>query len=100
VEQGLARVHVWTLAEPPVRLASRPRAYTLQVGAFADERNAVTLKARLDTLTAGTYISTVTAGGQTLYRVRVGSYGSREAATRAAMQVAAHGLTVILMEPD
>ena len=100
VGPGLADVHVWPLAAPPVRLAARPRAYTLQLGAFADERNATALKARLDAFTSGTYISAVTAGGQTLYRVRVGSFTSREAATRAAVRVAAHGMSVILMERD
>jgi rare lipoprotein A len=100
VEEGLARVHVWPLEAPPVRLVASPRAYTLQLGSFADERNAVALKARLDALVPGAYISAVTAGSQRLYRVRMGSYASREAATRAATQVAAHGLTVILMAQD
>ena len=77
-----------------------PGGQAQQLGAFADERNATALKARLDALTPGTYISAVTAGGQTLYRVRVGSYTSREAATRAAVRVAAHGMSVILMERD
>lgn len=100
VEDGLAPVHIVPLHAPPSRLAASPRAYTLQVGSFSDERNAVALKARLDALTLGTYISTVTAGGQTFYRVRVGSYNSREAAMRGATRVAAYGLTVVLMEPD
>jgi cell division protein FtsN len=85
---------------PPSRIVANSRPYTLQVGSFADERNARALKARLDAVTTGGYISTVTAGGQIFYRVRVGSYGSRDAATQAATRVASYGLTVVLMEPD
>lgn len=100
VEDGLAPVHIILLRTPPSRLVGSPRAYTLQVGSFADERNARALKARVDAVTAGGYISTVAAEGQTFYRVRVGSYSSREAATQAATRVASHGLTVVLMEAD
>jgi rare lipoprotein A len=100
VGDGLAPVHIVLLRTPPSRLVARPRAYTLQVGSFADERNARALKARLDAVTAGGYISTVAADGQTFYRVRVGSYSDREAAMQAATRVASYGLTVVLMESD
>lgn len=100
VEDGLAPVHIVMLHTPPSRLIANSRPYTLQVGSFADERNARALKARLDAVTKGGYISTATAGGQTFYRVRVGSYDSREAAAQAATRVASYGLTVVLMQPD
>jgi len=100
VDDGLAPVHIVLLRTPPSRLVASPRAYTLQVGSFADERNARALKARLDAVTAGGYVSTVAAEGQTFYRVRVGRYSSREAAMQAATRVASHGLTVVLMESE
>lgn len=100
VDDGLAPVHIVLLRTPPAHLVATPRAYTLQVGSFADERNARALKARLDAVTAGGYVSAVAAEGQTFYRVRVGRYGSREAAMQAATRVASHGLTVVLMESD
>lgn len=115
VKQGVVRVHVYPLgSRPPVvarseegpRLGSqrhppaRPVAYTLQVGAFSDKQNALALKNRLDGLTSDIYISRFDVGRESFYRVRVGSYASREAAARAAVQVAAHGFTVILIEPD
>lgn len=115
VQQGVVRVHVHPLGtRPPVvaradeglrpgpdrHHAARPPAYTLQVGSFSDEQNALTLKNRLDGVTSDVYISKVNVDGDTFYRVRVGSFASREAAARAAVQVAAHGFTVILIDPD
>ena len=114
VQEGVVRVHVYPLGtRPPVVAradegrpgphrdhAARPAAYTLQVGSFSDERNALTLKNRLEGVTSDIYISRVDVGGDIFYRVRVGSFASREAAARAAVQVAAHGFTVILIDPD
>lgn len=114
VKQGVVRVHVYPLGtHPPVvarsegkfwgsrsGAAQRPPVYTLQIGSFADKRNAISLRNRLNGVTSDIYISRVNVGGETFYRVRVGSFASREAATRAAVQVAAHGFTVILIEPD
>lgn len=115
VQQGVVRVHVHPLgARPPVVAraddgrrpdlrryhAARPPTYTLQVGSFSDEQNALTLKNRLGGVTSDIYISRVNVDGDTFYRVRVGSFVSREAAARAADQVAAHGFTVILIDPD
>lgn len=97
VDKGLARVHVWPLQAPAPRLVRGPGAYTLQVGAFSDKRNAVTLKARLDAVTSGAYISKVSVAGRTFYRVRVGTFVKPEAARRAATEVAAYGFTVILV---
>lgn len=100
VRQGVARVHVWPLGASPPHLARGPETYTLQVGSFADARNARLLKSRLDALIPGTYISEASVNGEPFYRVRVGSFDSREQARRAAMEVAAHGFTVILMDRD
>lgn len=100
VRQGVARVQVWPLRASPSRLIRAPRAYTLQAGSFLERRNAVELKTRLDALSSGSYISKISSGGETFYRVRLGRYTSREAARRAAMQVAAYGFTVILMDQD
>lgn len=100
VRQGVARVHIWPLQAPPSRLVKAPRGFTLQVGSFADARNAVALKAQLDALISGAYISKVSVGGATFYRVRVGSFDSRGGARPIATQVATHGFTVILMEQD
>lgn len=99
VGRGLAQVRIRPLAAPEARLAG-PRPYTLQVGSFLDERNAVAVKTRLDALTSGTYISRVNIGGEGYYRVRVGSFASREAALRIAQDLASHGYTVIIMEKE
>ncbi|MFQ5988705.1 MAG: septal ring lytic transglycosylase RlpA family protein [Candidatus Methylomirabilales bacterium] len=98
VKQGVAWVSVWPLQVPPSRLVGSPRTYTLQVGSFLAEKNAVTLKARLDAVISGAYIDKVSVDGQTFYRVRVGNFDSLEAARRVAMQVAGHGFTVVLID--
>lgn len=98
VKEGVAWVSVWPLQAPRLRFVGSPRVYTLQVGAFSAEENAITLKTRLDELLSGAYISKVTVDGQTYYRVRVGNFDSREAAKRVALQVATHGYTVILID--
>ncbi|MFQ5802076.1 MAG: septal ring lytic transglycosylase RlpA family protein [Candidatus Methylomirabilales bacterium] len=98
VKEGLAWVSVWPLQVPGARPVGRPRAYTLQVGAFAAEGNAISLKTRLDELTSGAYISKSNVSGQIYYRVRVGNFDNREAAKRVALEVATHGYTVILID--
>lgn len=114
VRDGVVRVRVFPLGTRPDMIArpdgrrpdsrthpvARPPAYTLQVGSFADKQNAIALKGRLASLTSQAYISKVEVGGETFYRVCIGSYSSREAATRAAIKVADHGFTVILIGPD
>ncbi len=99
VRQGIAWVSVWPLSVvPDYHLAETPQTYTLQVGAFSTEENAVTVKARLDAVTSGAYIDKVSVNRQTFYRVRVGNFDSLEAAKRVAVQVADHGFTVILID--
>jgi len=98
VKQGLAWVTVWPLQVPGTRLVTGPKAYTIQVGSFLAEQNAVTLKTRLDTVTSEAYISKINVDGQTYYRVRVGNFDSREAAKRVGLEVATHGYTVILID--
>jgi rare lipoprotein A len=114
VRQGVVRVQVLPLGTHPRLVArsertfrgtrsgdvTRQAVYALQVGSFSDKRNAVTLKNRLNRVTSDIYISKVSVDGETFYRVRVGSFATREAATRAATQVAGRGFTVILIEPD
>ncbi len=98
VKQGLAWVSVWPLQVLGTRLVTGPKAYTIQVGSFLTEQNAVTLKTRLDAVTSEVYISKINVDGQTYYRVRVGNFDSREAAKRVALEVATHGYTVILID--
>ena len=97
VQKGIVWVHVMPLQAPAPRLVRAPGTYTLQVGSFSDKRNAVTLKARLDAVTPGAYISKVNVGGRTFYRVRMGRFDGPEAAKRAATEVAGYGFTVILV---
>ena len=100
VRQGVAWVSVWPLKAPRSRLVGSPRVYTLQIGAFSEEENAVTLKARLDAVISGAYIDKVSVNRQTFYRVRIGNFDNLEAAKRVAVQVADRGFTVILIDQE
>lgn len=114
VRDGVVRVHVFPLGSRPHRMARSEGTYSgsrsgsvpsltgyaLQVGSFSDERNAITLKNRLNGVISDIYISKVELGGETFYRVRIGSFASREVAERTAVRVAAHGFTVIVIDPD
>ena len=62
--------------------------FTVQVGAFKTRFQADALRARLATDGQQVYVSEVEADGSTQYRVRVGSYTTREAAREAALRLA------------
>jgi septal ring-binding cell division protein DamX len=61
---------------------------TVQVGAFKVSAPAEALRARLAESGQDAYVAEVEIGGVTQYRVRVGSFTTREAATEAAARLA------------
>ena len=62
--------------------------FTVQVGAFKTRAQADALRARLAASGQPAYVSEVEADGATQYRVRVGSFATREAAREAAAHLA------------
>ena len=62
--------------------------FTVQVGAFKARSQADALRARLASGGQQAYVSEVEADGATQYRVRVGSFATREAAREAAARLA------------
>ncbi len=83
----------------PISTAGTPvRGFTVQVGAFASRGGAVGLR---DTIAQAGEVATVSeadVGGETLYRVHVGSYDDRPAAQAAAQRLAARGYPVLIIE--
>ena len=75
------------MAKPIAPELTEPR-FTVQVGAFKTRSQADALRARLATDGQQAYVSEVEADGATQYRVRVGSYTTREAAREAALRLA------------
>jgi cell division septation protein DedD len=83
------------LTAPPPAPASQPQIpvnsqqppstiFTIQVGAFGSKENADNMVTRLTGKYEDITISPTTAGDQTLYRVRVGSFPTRESAVAFA----------------
>jgi DedD protein len=83
------------LAEPPFRdpvlsASAAPAAagrFTVQVGAFTVRAQAEALRARLAAGGHEAYVTEGETGGVTQYRVRVGSFATREAAREAAARL-------------
>ena len=84
---GTARVRIEV-----VRLAGSgtPAAYTVQVGAFAMQENAVRLKDRLAARYQPIMIQRFETGRQPVYRVRVGKYSAQGTAERVARELASN----------
>jgi cell division protein FtsN len=69
--------------------ASSPGAFTIQVGAYKAREPAEALRARLVAAGHDAYVAEIDASGSVKYRVRVGSFATREAAQLAADKIVA-----------
>jgi len=69
--------------------APTPGAFTIQVGAYKAREPAEALRARLAAAGHDAYVAEIDAAGSVRYRVRVGSFATREAAQRAADKIVA-----------
>jgi len=93
-----------TTAAPAQAAASRPAAaegrFVVQVGAFAEVAQVRELRARLDKLGLRPhYVQAIEAkGGQSVNRVRLGPYASRDEAERAAARLKDAGLPGQVLE--
>jgi cell division protein FtsN len=77
-----------TLAEAPGP-APTPGAFTIQVGAYKAREPAEALRARLTAAGHDAYVAELDTAGSVRYRVRVGSFATRQAAQRAADKIVA-----------
>ena len=82
-------------APPPAVAATSPVKgdWTVQLGSFGDEGNARRLADRASTFGYKASVASYKASGKTMFRVRVGSYGSKAQADATASSLGAHGLT-------
>ena len=69
--------------------APSPGAFTIQVGAYKAREPAEALRARLAAAGHDAYVAEIDASGSVRYRVRVGSFATREAAQLAADKIVA-----------
>jgi DedD protein len=69
--------------------AATPGAFTIQVGAYKAREPADALRARLVAAGHDAYVAEIDASGSVRYRVRVGSFATRDAAQLAADKIVA-----------
>lgn len=101
VEPGTARVRVDVIGGPQAaRLARRVPGYWVQVGSFGSRFNAERLRSRLAAVYSDVRTEQVEAGGDRYYRVRMGSFATREQAERRAVQSADLGLSVLIVSNE
>lgn len=74
--------------------------FAVQVGAFAENINAIQLKAALKLKYANVYIQDAEVNGETYYRVRVGNYQDYSTALSVAEQLGQEGYPALLLKAD
>jgi rare lipoprotein A len=74
-----------------------PGRYSVQVGSFTAEANALALKTELERKTAGVHLVKALIGDEVYYRVRVGPFVSHAEAKTAAERLASLGYRVLIM---
>jgi rare lipoprotein A len=86
--------------EPPPRVDAAPRleGWSVQLGAYASEATALTLRDNLARAWPEARVQRAEVGGRPVWRVRVGNYASRREADDAAKQLAASGYRVMVVE--
>lgn len=100
VGQGVAPVRVRALAATGARVAAPTGRFTMQLGSFTSRENAVAFAGTLQQRFSGVHLVPARLEGETVYRVRMGTYQSREEARRAAEAVAGAGYDVVVMEQE
>ncbi|HXR25830.1 MAG TPA: septal ring lytic transglycosylase RlpA family protein [Candidatus Binataceae bacterium] len=98
VRPGTARVRVDVVGVPSVRMAeAATRGYFVQVGAFSQAANAERLRQRLAMNYPDVIVEELGAGDQRFYRVRMGSFETRDQARQRAIQSAGLGLPIVVV---
>ena len=82
------------------RVGAPPGRFTMQLGSFTSRENATALAGTLQQRWGGVHLVPARLDGETVYRVRMGTYQSREEARSAAEAVAKAGYDVVVMEQE
>ncbi len=100
--QGLVRIRLQVMAPADGAVApagALPRAsWSVQVGAFTSRARAEGLRDTLVRDGEAPMVSEVEVGGETIYRVRLGSYPDRSAAGVVASRLASRGYRPLVIE--
>lgn len=96
VEEGVAKVRVEVLGKGPAPTSSPEGPFTVQVGSFISRSNAFSLREELQKVYKDVYIAELKTPENTYYRVRVGSFRTREEAYEFAMRLAQDGYAAFM----
>jgi len=91
VKEGVAKVRVEVLDTGPAYTPSPGGSFTIQVGSFISRPNAVRLLEELQSAYQDVYITELKTTENTYYRVRLGTFKTREEAYRVAERLARDG---------
>jgi rare lipoprotein A len=98
IEEGLTRVRIEPVDGSPPHLLTAGGPYSVQVASFADPSNAKRLLVHLRQSYPGVHITTVRTPTATYYRVRMGTFTTREEALAVAMRLTRQGYTPLITE--
>lgn len=96
VEEGVAKVRVEVLSKKTASTSSPEGPFTVQVGSFISRSNAFSLREKLQKVYKDVYIAELKTPENTYYRVRVGSFRTREEAYEFAMRLAQDGYAAFM----
>jgi rare lipoprotein A len=98
VTPGTARVRIDVLSQPEgTRPIGSPIRYYVQAGSYAQETNARRVSSKLAAFYRDVRIDEVNAGARSLYRVRMGSFATRDEARERANDSARFGYPIVIV---
>jgi rare lipoprotein A len=100
VEEGVAKVRVEVLDIEPVSTPYTEGPFTIQVGSFISRSNAVNLMEELQGAYKDVYITELKTSENTYYRVRLGTFKTRDEAYRFATCLAQDGYNAYMTTRD
>jgi len=104
VEEGVAPVRVRTIAATAAPVARPGTAssgrFTMQLGSFTSRENATAFAGTLRQRWGGVHVVTARLDGESVFRVRMGTYPNRAEAWKAAEGVAGAGYDVVIMQVE
>jgi rare lipoprotein A len=98
VQPGTARVRIDVLSQPAgTRRIGTPIRYYVQIGSYAQQANARRVSNNLAPYYRDVRIDPITAGTRCLYRVRMGSFATRDEARERANACARFGYPIVIV---
>ena len=98
VKPGTAHVRIDLISQPEgTRPLGAPTRYYVQVGSFARQNNARRVSIRLGEYYRDVKVDEINAGERSFYRVRMGSFATRDQARERANDSARFGYPIVIV---